>query len=239
MEICMMDTNPSSSHFYQQGIGSNQTYKNANYETIGGEPSYAKNDNTINQFQLEPPMPGPSHNIPFREPQISQQPSIQYPCENDNQHQIQPWKVESIKCEQEIDHSTNIEGVNGGDETYNSNFGGYGREPTHHSYYNNSSSSYTNPPMMYSRESSDAGNYNPYQLPATKTQLPSWYQPPSQHQPHHHYNPQQQQHPAAFYPPPNFYPQQHSYQANYIGASSSTITTEHNMRNMIQMTANR
>lgn len=234
----MMDTNPSS-HFYQQGIGSNQTYKNANYETIGGEESYAKNDNSVNPFQRsEPPMPGPSHAIPFREPQISQQqPSIQYPCEIDSQ----PWKIEAIECKQEIDHSTTLEGGDVGGESYNPNFGSsYGSESTHHSYYSNSSSSFTDPQMMYNRENgtSNGGNFNPYQLPATKSQLPSWYQPPSQHQPHHHYNPQQQQHPAAFYPP-NFYPQQHPYQANYIAASSSSLSTEHNMRNMIQMSVNR
>lgn len=231
MEICMMDTNPSSSHFYQQGIGSNQVYKNLNYETIGG-------DTIVNNFQRsEPPMPGPSHTIPFREPQISQQPSIQYPCEIDNQ----PWKVETIECKQEIDHSANHEGGDVGGESYHPNFNSsYGSEPSHHGFYNNSSSSFADPQMMYNRENcaSNGGNFNPYQLPATKSQLPSWYQPPSQHQPHHHYNTQQQQHPTAFYPP-NFYPQQHPYQANYIGASPSNLSTEHNMRNMIQMTVNR
>lgn len=232
MEICMMDTNPSSSHFYKQGIGSNQTCKNSNYETIGGEQSYTKIDNAINQFKLTELMPGPSHSIPFREPQISQQPSIQYPCEIDNQ----PWKIETIECKQEIDHSTTThdetEDMNVGSESFNPNFAGYGGDSSRHNYYNRSGP-FADPQMIYNRENGVA--YNPYQLPATKSQLPSWYQPPSQVQPHHHFNPQQQQHPAAFYPP-NFYPQQHPYQANYIGTSPST---EHNMRNMIQMTVNR
>ena len=238
MEICMMDTNPSSSHFYQQGIGSNQMYKNANYETIGGEQSYTTND--INQFQSsESSMPGPSHNIPLRGPQISQQPSIQYSSEIDNQHSIQPWKAENIEFKQEIDRTHLDEGNDVGGERYNPNFGSYGGESTHHSYYNSSSSSsFSDSQTIYNRDNCNVGGFNPYQLPASKSQLPSWYQPPSQVQSHPHYNPHQQQHQATFYPP-NFYPQQNSYQANYMGASPSPLTTEHNMRNMIQMSVNR
>lgn len=239
MEICMMDTNPSASHFYQQGIGSNQMYKNANYETIGGEQSYANHDKIINQFQSpEAQMPGSSQSIPFREPQISHQPTIQYPCEADNQQQIRPWKVE-VECKQEIDHSTNHGGADVCGESYSTNFGSYGSESSYYGYRGDRNNSCADPQVIYNRENegSTSGDYNPYQLPASsKNQIPSWYQPPSQLPPQHHYNPHQQQNPATFYPP-NCYP--HPYQANYIGAPSASLTTEHNMRNMIQMTVNR
>lgn len=219
----MMDTNPSS-HFYQQGIESNQVFKNTNYETIGG--TYANTDNSINHFQPET-MPGPSQSILFREPQISQQPSIQYPSEIDNQA-IQPWKIESFECKQEIDQNTNL-----GGETYSGNLSGYGNEPSTYDY-RQSSNPFVDSRAFYSENDS----FNPYQLPASKSQLPSWYHPPPQVQPPSLFNPPQQQDPSYY--PQNFYPHnQHPYQTNYIGAPSSSSTTEHNMRNMIQMTVNR
>jgi len=80
---------------------------------------------------------------------------------------------------------------------------------------------------------SNISNYSPYQMSSsTKSQLPAWYNPP-QHPPHQNLPP-----PAAhpsYYPTPNFYQPNHQpYQVNYM--ASATTSSDHNMRNMIQMT---
>ena len=235
----MMDTNSSTSHFHQQGIESNEMYKNANGESIGvEEQTYANQDNLSNQYQtFELAMPGPSQsNHSFREPT-----SLPFSYDFDNKQPLPSWKMETVECKQEVDNSIQFQGgvVEEVENGYNSNFGSYQNDVNQFNYHDNGNS-YIDPQFIYNRDNygGGTGNFNPYQIPASsKNQLPPWYQPPSsssQLEQHHHYNSQQQAQPSGYYPP-NYYPQ-HSYQGSYMG---TPLSTEHNMRNMIQMTANR
>lgn len=254
MEICTMD-NSSSSHNFHQGIDSNQMYNNNNYETIGGNEAYANYNSVINQ------LPSSSNTAISSQQQQQQNPlqevrnqrspsSLQYQSESDNNEQ--PWKVETIECKEEIDHNTILldnDVVGGG--SYNVNnveFENYGKNSSGYYDYrsrSDSNNSFDIPRVNYNnRESSNnIANYNnnPYQMSSvTKSQLPTWYHPPAPSHHYHSYDPQQQQQHPSYYSH-NFYPhpQQHPYQANYMAPAASTSSTEHNMRNMIHMTANR
>ncbi|KAL7046755.1 hypothetical protein ACKWTF_002701 [Chironomus riparius] len=84
--------------------------------------------------------------------------------------------------------------------------------------------------------SNNISNYSPYQMSSsTKSQLPAWYNPP-QHPPHHNLPlPAAVAAHPSYYPTPNFFQPHHQpYQVNYMASASTS--SDHNVRNMIQMT---
>ncbi|XP_070501184.1 uncharacterized protein [Chironomus tepperi] len=89
--------------------------------------------------------------------------------------------------------------------------------------------------LLYSNgnNSNNISNFSPYQMSSsTKSQLPAWYNPP-QHPPHHNLPPPA--HPSYYPTTPNFFQPHHQpYQVNYMASASTS--SDHNMRNMIQMT---
>lgn len=96
-----------------------------------------------------------------------------------------------------------------------------------------------NPHLTYRSSINNTSTYSPYQMsPSTKSQLPAWYHPP-QHPPHQNQDlppppPAAVVHPS-YYPSQNFFQPHHQpYQVNYM--ASATTSSDHNMRNMIQMT---
>lgn len=240
--------NSSSSHFFHQGIDSNEMYKTDNFETIGtNDEVYVNFDNIINQ--LPSSINTQQAPIPLQELQASTSNIQQYQSEIDNQQQ--QWKIETIECKEEIDHN-DVGGDGGGNyDGNNGEYENYGNNSSFHYDYRgnvegiNNRNSFIPPQVNYNRESSNNNpNYNnSYQvsMSTTKNQPPTWYHLPAPlHQPpYHHYD--SQQHPAYY--SQNFYsnPLHHSYQGNYMAptATASSSTTEHNMRNMIQMTSNR
>lgn len=257
--------NSSSSHqqqlFHHQGIDSKQMHNNDNYETIGGDEAYANFDSVINQLPSTnaASMGIQQHQNPLSELQTPPSSLHQQQYHSEIVNQEQPWKVETIECKEEIDHNAILlEGDVGVGSRYNTaaaavEFGAenYGNNSSsaHYDYRGRSSGSnnsfVTPPPQVnFNRENSNIENYNnnnnnkyPYQMSSASKQLPTWYHPPVPPPPHHHYQQHYDPHSAAYYSN-NFYPQHHPYQANYMAPTASS-STEHNMRNMIQMTANR
>lgn len=229
MEICTMDN--SSSHHFHQGIDSTQMYKNDNYETIGGNEAYVNFDDVINQLPSSSNLQQQQNNTQVQKPPSN----VRYSSEIDDDEDTS-WKIETMECKEERDRLSENHG-GGRYNVNNAEYENYGESSSHYDY-RSSSNSFNTPQTVY-RESS-AANYSPYQMSvASKNQLPTWYHPPPI-PPHHYPNYDSQQHPAHY--SPNFYPQpqHHSYQANYLPPTASTSsTTEHNMRNMIHMTANR
>lgn len=228
MEICTMDN--SSSHHFHQGIDSTPMYNNDNYETIGGNEAYTNFDDVINQLPT-------TSNVQQQNPLQVQQPEC-YSSEIDDDEEDSSWKVDTMECKEEMNRlsENNVGSRYVGN---NAGFENYGENSNHYDY-RNSSNSVNAPQMAYREHSNNVANYSPYQLSAaSKNQLPTWYHPPIP--PHHYPNyDSQPQHPAHY--SSNFFPQpqHHSYQANYMAPSTSTSSnTEHNMRNMIHMTANR
>lgn len=220
MEICTMD-NSSSSHRYYHGTGSNQMYRNDKYESSIDDEIFANFGGNLDP----PPVP-----VASQQQQSNLIQEHQYP--NNIDCQEQPWKSESIECKEEIDHSSSSSG------------GGYIENYGNHSGY------HVNQPVILNRANNNNNNsfnnYNSYQMSTTvKNPMPAWLHPPVPPPHHHSYHEYPPQHNLSYFPSPqNFYPQHHPYQPNYMTSAPSTpapssSTTEHNMRNMIQMTANR
>lgn len=221
-----------TSHFYK-GIGPNERNCLNNYDD--GDDNYSTQ---YNHHQQQQPTCSVNMNVQYHE----------------------NWKVEDVECKKE-NEAMNLDsylenGHFGSSDNYNDTFHyGYNNTTSNNSntndnnnispfYHPGSSSLYRGIGSNSSSSSNQTGSsvaYSPYQISsATKSQLPAWYEPPSVHnhrapmQHHHHpfapppphpsyYQQQQQPQPPAN----NFYP----YQANYQAVSS-----DHNMRNMIQMT---
>jgi hypothetical protein len=170
---------------------------------------------------------------------ISDQCNLQY-LENSSD---QNWKIENVECKQEIDLMPDnyLDNPNNNDEmnlSYGSVTAAKGYNETFNYGYNNNNPSANKPffedssRAQCNRRPNTISNYSPYQMSSsTKSQLPAWYNPP-QHPPHHNLPP-----PAAvtahpsYYQAPNFY---QPYQVNYMASASTS--SDHNMRNMIQMT---
>lgn len=123
-----------------------------------------------------------------------------------------------------ISKSRNSPYFEGSSSTVNSIHGNRRMNQNSHNLYRNGNNS------------NNISNFSPYQMSSsTKSQLPAWYNPP-QHPPHHNLPPPVAvtAHPS-YYPTPNFFQPHHQpYQVNYMASASTS--SDHNMRNMIQMT---
>lgn len=239
MEICTMDKHPTS-QFYR-GIGPNKMRNNINYDMLGDE----------------------NYSVPFSANASSAQQNVESQCTDVSMNvQYQEnlsdnnWKAETLECKQEIDQmpttdylhsrSNNIDmNTNYGPDNYNDTFHyGYGN-PQSASYYASNSDSggessshcHSHQQNMqqqqqhYRNNGNNISNYSPYQLSAaakSQLSLPAWYNPPPTAPiaaaPSH----------SSYYKSPNFFPHQPPYQTNYM--APATTSSEHNMRNMIQMT---
>jgi hypothetical protein len=207
-----MEINKSSaSHFYQ-GIDNQSSDLNGDYENNFGIPydSLVQRNPSANNGQFA------------------------------NNETENTWKMESLECKQEIDATSynnnlmNDESMNYGDN-YNEN--------TFQNFcYNSNSSSNSNAPPFFPQPSTTSNinsqsqhpqtyknnAYGPYQLstsPKSQLSLPTWYNPPQ--------HPSQQFYPAT----QNFYPHHPAYHQPSFGPPiPTTPSSDHNMRNMIQMT---
>lgn len=197
----------SMSHFYKGcGPTGSSASTNTSYETIGGDDYADSYSNNNNDNE-----------------------NVQYANDSSG------WKVEDVECKQEMPT-----------DPYNGNYsepfqyGGYQNNSISPFYSNESSStaaavpSQRNPAMYQNSSSGSASNaaYSPYQMSTSaKSQLPAWYNPPHLPPPAP-ILPSSSHSRTSYYPSStSFYPHHHPYQANYAATSS-----DHNMRNMIQMT---
>lgn len=235
MEICTMDK-PSPHLFTGLGPNSNSNSNNNNINNnIENE-----NKKMMNNFE------GVGGNSCQQQGSFNDGNNAQY---LDNLTD-RDWKVENVECKQEIDPMCNenvLENHNESDQmdigygpnanNYNDAYQyGYNTNNNAQPFYEGSSSllnnnSISNSNFMYRNGNSINSNdhnspYNSYQvIPSAKSQLPTWYHPPPPPATAVNIHP-------SYYPPQNFY---QPYPAvNYM--ASATTSSDHNMRNMIQMT---
>lgn len=215
-----------TSHFYK-GIGpTSERNCLSNFESVGG----GDGDN------YSVPFLNASHHAP---PQ--QQPST---CSvNMNVQYHENWKLEDVECKQEseamaLDSYLDSANQFGPSDAYNDSF--------HYGYNNNNA--YYRPSDVPSQRNnalyrsshqngSNSATFSPYQISAaSKSQLPAWYEPPQPvHRPSHLPFAPPPPHPSYYHhqqPSASFYP----YQSNYMASTATAASSDHNMRNMIQMT---
>lgn len=128
------------------------------------------------------------------------------------------WKGENVECKQEVDPSSLMINDNsnyGSESEFNESYQ-YAYNPT----YANDPSSASSSRSLH--KSSAQHRMGPYHISSsTKNQLPSWYTPPST------YYTQQ----------PTLFQHQYPYHQGGFEGAPSTTPSDHNMRNMIQVTS--
>ncbi|KAG5677002.1 hypothetical protein PVAND_006792 [Polypedilum vanderplanki] len=202
-------------------IGPNQRSGLNNFEAAGG-----------NDENYSVPYVSSNHHIPLLQ---NQQPTCSV---NMNVQYHENWKMEDIECKQEsdtitldpyIDNSNNFAPTDNYNDTIH--YGGASSSQISSYYSNDMRSNQRNHPLY---RNSNSATYSPYQISSSaKSQLPAWYNPPQIPAHHHAFAPPPPPHPSYYQqqqPSASFYP----YQTNYM--ASTATSSDHNMRNMIQMT---